>query len=261
MISFISQSINNPWSDKDMVYTEPSHGDKVIYNPRYNSRTLLTDKNIYLCSIKQETNKYQNFYLLAAKQNLFYFIMYVPQMNIYRADSIKDHQLTKQILPKLGLSQKCVSSYNDGCNINETICVFDGTDFLIRVDASIRNFLFPRNGNITDTEILKKFTLMSNTYNKALKEFAAFEHACDTYIDTVKKKKEEKKEKVKNTLWKIGIKKGLMYGVPALLGIPPVHALLDLDSLFDISDVASLADMASLVPSSDIIDIVNSANV
>lgn len=261
MISFISSTINNPWSSKDMVYKEPSWNDKVIYNPTYNSRIQLTDKNIYLCSIKQSDDRYQNFYMLAVRRNLFYFIMYIPQMDIYRAEQIGGHQLTTQILPKLGLSQKCVFSYNNSCDLNENISISDGSTFFIRVDAQVGDFLFPRCHKITNTEILQKYTLMNNTYNRAIKEFTIFEDAWNKYIDKIQKRREEQREKFNKAILKMAIKKGIIHGVPALLGLPGLGALFDIDSLFDLGDVVSIADMASISSASDILDIANSVTV
>lgn len=263
MITFITSTIDNPWSDTEIRNYERygSQRDTVQYNSFYNWRIKLTEKNVFLCSIKQEYNRYQNFYLLAVKRNLFYFIMYVPQMDIYRNEQIKTHELTKQMIPKLGLSQQCVSSYDRSCDINDSLSISDGSTFLIKVNANVEAFLFPREKRIVNSEILKKYALMGNTYNRAMKEFSAFENAWNKYIDKLKQREEEQKEKMKKVFTRMVIRKGIIHGVPALFGLPGLGALLDLDSLFGIDDLASMADMASTFSAVDILDIANSVNV
>lgn len=263
MFSFITSTIDNPWTNNDVRDYENygSQRDTIQYNSFYNWRIKLTEKNIFQCSIKQEYNRYQNFYLLAVKRNLFYFIMHVPQMNVFRDEQIRTHELTKQMLPKLGLSQQCVSSYDKSCDINDTLSVSDGSTFFVKVNANVEAFLFPREKRIVNSEILKKYALMGTTYNRAMKEFSAYENAWNKYTDKLQRRGEEQKEKMKKVFTKMVIRKGIIYGVPALLGFPGLGTLLDLDSLFGIDDLASMGDLASTFSAVDILDIANSVNI
>lgn len=250
MLSYITKDINNPWTDYDIrrYENEGSQRDSVIYNSAYNSRMILTEENIFLCSIKQRYDKYQNFYLFAVKRNLFYFIMYVPQLDAYRDDEIKGNKVIQTCLSKLALTKKCISSYDGSCDVDSNVSISDGTCFFIKVDANVEEFLFPRRGKISNPEILKKYALMNSLYKRTFKENEVLMNALDRYDEKVK-------EKAKKRLVRMVIRKGIIYGVPALFGVPTLGALFDLDSLFGLGDVADLADMASNIPVEELIDI------
>lgn len=250
MLSYTTNDIFNPWTDNDIrkYEAEGSQRDSIIYNAVYNSRIILTEENVFLCSIKQGNNKYQNFYLLAVKRNLFFFIMYIPQMDAYRDDEIKRNKVVQTCLSKLALTSKSISSYDGSCDIDANVSISDGSCFFIKVDANVEEFLFPRRGRITNPEILKKYSLMNNLYKRAFKENEVLMNALEKYDERVR-------EKMKKRLVKMIIRKGIIYGVPALFGAPGLGALFDLDSLFGLGDVADLADMASNIPIDDLVDI------
>lgn len=250
MLSYTTKNINNPWTDSDIrkYEAEGSQRDTVLYNAVYNSRMILTEKNIFLCSIKQGPDKYQNFYLVAVKRNLFYFIMYVPQMDVYRDSEVRSNKVVQTCLPKLALTQKCISSYDGSCDIDSNVSVTDGTSFFIKVDANIEDFLFPKRKKILNPEILKKYALMNSLYKRIFKENEVLMKALDKYDEKVK-------EKARKRLFKMVIRKGIVYGVPALLGVPSLGALFDLDSLFGLEDIVDLADIASNIPIEDLIEI------
>lgn len=54
MIGFITNTIDNPWTGSDVYEFEEngSQRDPIQYNSYYNWRIKLTDKNMYLCSLK-----------------------------------------------------------------------------------------------------------------------------------------------------------------------------------------------------------------
>lgn len=248
MLSYTTKTINNPWTDYDIrrYEDEGSQRDTVIYNSTYNSRMMLTEENVFLCSIKQRHDKYQNFYLFAVRRNLFYFIMYVPQLEAYRNVEVRGDKVIQKILPKLPLTQKCISSYDGCCDADQNVSISDGTCFFIRVDANIEEFLFPYRGRISNPEILKKYNLMNKLYNSVFKETKALMNALEKYDKMVR-------EKVKKKLTRFVVRKGILHGIPALLGVPNIGALLDMDSLLGLGDATDLADMASNIPVEDLI--------
>lgn len=237
MLSYITKGINNPWTDYDIkkYENEGSQRDAMIYNSAYNSRIILTEKNVFLCSIKLNCDKYQNFYLFAVKRNLFYFIMYVPQLEAYRDNEINSNKVIQANLSRLPLTQKCISSYNGSCDIDANISISDGTCFFIRVDANVEEFLFPKRGKISNPEILMKYSLMNNLYTRVFTEN-------EVLITTLGKYDEKVKDDAKKRLIRMVVRKGIIYGIPALLGVPSLGALFDLDSLFGLGDGADLAE-------------------
>ena len=250
MISYITNNINDPWSKADIARFEEegSQRDKIVYNSAYNARISLTDKNIYLCSIKQK-EKYQNFYLLGVTRSLFYFFFYIPQMEHMHA--LKEYEFTQKCVQKLALTEKCLSCINGSCEINENISICDGCVFFIKVNANIGEFLFPRSKMITNREILDKFNLMNKTYKRAIKEYDAYMSAIKKYSDKI----DEQQEKIKKTFTRMIIRNGIIHGVPALLGIPGLSSLLDLDSLFGMDDMLSAMDMCDSLSIVDMLDI------
>lgn len=248
MLSYTTKGINNPWTDYDIKHyeSEGSQRDKVIYNSVYNSRMILTEENVFLCSIKQGCNKFQNFYLFAVRRNLFYYIMYVPQIDAYRDNEIKSNKFMQSCLDKLALTQKCISSFDGSYSLDSNISISDGTCFFIKVEANIEEFLFPRNRRITNPEILKKYALMNNVYKRIFKENELLLNALGKYDTKVK-------EKLKKRLVKMLVMKGTFHCVDFLSGIP-LSVLFDLDSLFGFGDIVSLSDMASNISIDELID-------
>lgn len=250
MLSYTTNSIYSPWSYEDIrkYEAEGSQRDEVIYNAAHNARITLTDKNIFLCSIKQKGGKYQNFYLFAIKRNLFYYIMYAPQMEVYRDNDTQKNKTVVACLSRLGLTQKCVSSFDGDCQINDDVSVVDGTSFFIKVNANVEDFLFPKRGRITNQEVLQKYVLMNSLYKRLFKENEALMDALDKHHELVK-------EKAKKRFVNFVIRKGVIYGIPALFGVPHLGALFDLDSLFGLGD---LADLASGISAEELINIPDS---
>lgn len=258
MLGFLTKDVMCPWTvaDIDLYEKEGSQRDNVIYNRHLNARIHLTDKNLYLCSVKQKSGKYINFYILGATRSVFYFLMYVPELETYRG--VKNDDDFIKWFNQLPLSKISVSSFDTGRDYSEGIRVIDGSSFMIRVDAGVGEFLFPRTGKILNSEIDAKYKEMISIYKQAVAEHTAIVKAVERYnakITAYNQKVEENREKTKKKLVKIAVRKGIRYGVPALLGIPPIGLLGDLDTLFDLGDAFDVAELASGIDIFDVLDL------
>lgn len=248
MIPFMTKGINDPWTDADIrrYEAEGSQRDTVVYNSYYNSRLILTEENIFLCSMKLKNGMYKNFYLVAVTRNLFYFIAFIPEATCL--EELRDNEFMKKMFTKLTLHKAFADSTSREVDVNNYTKISDCCTIMIKVDANIGEFLFPKYKQINNPEIRKKFTVVNNLHSRFLKERDALIKSVDAYNAKI----DESKAKVKSKLTKIAIRKGLLYGVPALLGIPPVF---DLDGLLGLSDLSDLADLGDI--SSSILDMVD----
>lgn len=251
MIPFLTKDINEPWTDVDIrrYEAEGSQRDTVIYNSYYNSRIILTEENIFLCSMKLKNGMYKNFYLIAVTRNLFYFIAFIPEAMCL--EELRDNEFMKKTFTKLTLHKAFADSTSRMVDVNDYTKISDCCTIMIKVEANIGEFLFPKYKQITNHEIRQKFTVVNNLHSRFLKERDALIKALDAYNAKI----DERQAKVKSKLTKIAIRKGLLYGVPALLGIPPVF---DLDGLLGLSDLSDLADLGDI--SSSILDMVDIAD-
>jgi hypothetical protein len=262
MVPFISRGINDPWSDTDIkrYEAEGSQRDSVIYNSYYNSRTLLTEKNIFLCSMGLNDNLYKNFYLVAVTRSLFYYIAYIPEMLCMR--ELKNEELVKKLFSKLILHKTFAESFDTNVEINDSIYVSDGCAIIVKVNANIEEFLFPRYGEINNQEIRKKFVTLSKLYERFQEERKVMVRVFETYHS----KMQEKQDAIKKKFTRITIRKTALIFAPMLLGMPSLP--LELDSLFglgDMSDWANLEDITSsafsMIDISDMADLANIADV
>lgn len=244
----MTKGINDPWTDADIRRYEAagSQRDSVVYNSYYNSRLILTEENIFLCSMKLKNGMYKNFYLVAVTRNLFYFIAFISEATCL--EELRDNEFMKKMFTKLTLHKAFADSASREVDVNNYTKISDCCTIMIKVDANIGEFLFPKYKQINNPEIRKKFTVVNNLHSRFLKERDVLIKSMDAYNAKI----DERQAKVKSKLTKIAIRQGLLYGVPALLGIPPVF---DLDGLLGLSDLSNLADLGDI--SSSILDMVD----
>ncbi|MBR6018124.1 MAG: hypothetical protein IK073_05840 [Paludibacteraceae bacterium] len=245
MISFISSAINNPWSDKDMVYSDPTWNDKVIYNPRYNSRITLTDKNVYLCTFKTNAQEYKNVYLFAVTRRLFYFLIFDPYLEVMK--DLKSNEQISRFISHLPLSSKCLVSNNSEKEIYSDIQCLDGSCLMVKVNAPIENFLFPRNQEITNEEIKSKYAILNNLYFQIEKEYNGLGELIDKYNTALHRKLQQQEDRLKRFLIRKGVRTGISW---ALAGFT-CGLSVGLDALFDLSDVADIGDMLDMADMAD----------
>lgn len=251
MLSYYTNGIDNPWTLKDVEDYEAygSQRDEIIYNSAYNSRLKLTDENVFLYSVKQGS-QYKNFYIFGKTRSVFYLMFYAPQLSFLNDNELVNNQIIKSCLPKLSLLNCSAKSTNNKCEVNSCVSVVDCTCFFIEVNANIGELLFPRHKKISNVEILRKISLMNKVYERCIKERDALIKAIDRYSSAQK----EKSDKLKSKMTRMVIRKGLLYGVPLLMGIPPVGVLDDLDSLFSLGDIADAAEVADVMDMVDLMD-------
>ena len=251
MLSYYTNGIDNPWTLKDIEDYERfgSQRDKVIYNSAYNSRLKLTDENVYLYSAKH-ASQYKNFYIFGKTRSVFYLMFYVPQIGFLNDSELANNQIVKSCLSKLDLLNYSAKSTNGKFEVNNWLSIIDGTCFFIEVNANIGELLFPKHKKITNIEILKKISLMNKVYERCIKERDSLINAIEKYSNAQK----EKSDKLKSKLTRMAIRKGLLYGVPLLIGIPPIGVIDDLDSLFSLGDISDVAEVADVLDMVDIMD-------
>lgn len=249
MISFITSTIDNPWSDYDVRNYERngSQRDKVQYNSYYNWRIKLTDKNMFLCSLKTNDNDYKNIYLFAVTRRLFYFVIFIPQLEVIK--KLNGNKQVQKILSALPLTSKCLSSSNKELRLDDNILFLDGSCLLVKVDAPVDGFLFPRNRSITNNVIKKQYALLNNLYFQFEREFEGLEKMIGEYDKRLQRKIEEQKAKLKRFLVKKGVRTGISIALAGVtgglsLGIDALFGLGDIADIQDIIDIADAADMA-----------------
>lgn len=249
MIPFITTEINSPWSNSDIAKyeSEGSQRDSTIYNSHYNSRILLTEKNIFLCSLKLKNGKYKNFYIVAVKRNLFYFLSYIPEALCL--EELKVDELIKRLYAKLSLHKAFADSFVNTVKINDNVQISDGCIIMVKVNAYVGEFLFPKYKEITNSEIRKKFSVLSNLYDRFHQERKAMVKCIETYNSKI----DEQQKKIKKKLTTVAIRRTVLTIAPMILGMPPLSGL---DSLFDICDLSDLADLSDIASSAmNVIDI------
>lgn len=275
MISFITSTIDNPWTDSDIRNYEEygSQRDTVQYNSFYNCRIKLTDKNMFLCSLKTNDNDYKNIYLFAVTRRLFYFAIFIPQLEVIKQWS-KNEQGQK-FVAALPLTSKCLSSSNKELNLDDEILFLDGSCMLVKVNAPVDGFLFPRNKSITNNVIKKQYALLNNLYFQFEREFDGLEKMIRDYDakvgeynaklrehnEKIERRLEEQQEKLKRMLVRKGVRTGVSIALAGITGglSLGLDALFDLGDIADIQDVMDMADAASMV--GDAMDAFNAVDV
>lgn len=260
MIGFITNTIDNPWTGSDVYEFEEngSQRDPIQYNSYYNWRIKLTDKNMYLCSLKTNNGDYKNIYLFAVRRNLFYFAIFIPQLEILK--KFKGNQQIARVLQSLPLTQQCLNSENKEINLEQEVLSLDGSCLLVKVNAPIDSFLYPRDKQISNPEIKQKYAILNNLYFQIEKEYDGLLKIIDEYDAKAKRKIED----IKNRLQRILVRKGVRMGVSlALAGITGglsvgLDALFGLDDVADINDLLDIADMSDVM--ADAMDAVDVAD-
>ena len=233
MISFITNTIDNPWTDEDVHNYEQygSQRDTVQYNSYYNWRIKLTDKNTFLCSLKTNDNDYKNIYLFAVTRRLFYFAIFIPQLEVIKQWSKNEQD--QKFVAALPLTSKCLSSSNKELNLDDEIMFLDGSCLLVKVNAPVDGFLFPRNKSITNNVIKKQYALLNNLYFQFEREFDGLERMIDAYNakvgvhnakireynEKLERRRKELNEKLKKMLVRKGIRTGISLTLAGLTGV------------------------------------------
>ncbi len=275
MIGFITNTIDNPWTDNDVHNYEQfgSQRDTIQYNSYYNWRIKLTDKNVFLCSLKTNNNDYKNIYLFTVTRRLFYFAIFIPQLEVIKRWS--DDEQGQKFVAALPLTSKCLSSSNKELNLDDEILFLDGSCLLVKVNAPVDRFLFPRNKSITNNVIKRQYALLNNLYFQFEREFNGLEKMIHDYNEKVgaynaklrehnekiEKRLEEQKEKLQKMLVRKGVRTGISWALAGLTGglSLGVDALFDLGDVADIQDVIGMADAADMV--GDVVDAFDAMDV
>lgn len=261
MISFITNTIDNPWTDEDVHNYEQygSQRDTVQYNSYYNWRIKLTDKNTFLCSLKTNDNDYKNIYLFAVTRRLFYFAIFIPQLEVIKQWSKNEQD--QKFVAALPLTSKCLSSSNKELNLDDEIMFLDGSCLLVKVNAPVDGFLFPRNKSITNNVIKKQYALLNNLYFQFEREFDGLERMIDAYnakvgvhnakIREYNEKLERRRKELNEKLKKMLVRKGIRTGISLTLAGLTGGLSLGLDALFDLGDVADIQDIIDMADAVD----------
>lgn len=247
MIPFITEQINNPWTEKELKEHKGNDSilDKVIFNSRYNARITLSEKNTYLCSIKNKDSEYVNFYLYAVTRNCFYFVFFDFQMHTLKR-AIEKYNGLLQFAEKLPLTSKLLSSIDSNIKLSETVIIDDGDVILIKVNAPIEDFLVPRRGIIKNQEIQSKYALMKMLYKQTEREMNCLFDMLDSYSNAIDEKRKQMRKAIMKKLGRVAIRKtarvvlfGCVLGGISLFA----DALFDLDDLTDLDTIMDVSDM------------------
>ena len=247
MIPFITEQIKDPWTEKELKQHKGNDTilDKVIFNSRYNARIILSEKNTYLCSIKNRDSEYVNFYLYAVTRNCFYFAFFDVQMYTLKRAIEKQDQIL-QFAEQLPLTSKLLSSKGTNINLSETVIVDDGDVILIKVNAPIEDFLIPRRGIIKNQEIQSKYALMKMLYKQTDREMNCLFDMLDSYSKTLDEKRKQMRKTLMKKLGRVVIRKTAMFALfGGVLGGASLFAdaLFDLDGLIDFDEVMDVSDI------------------
>lgn len=253
MLSFITEKVHQPWSKADIMKYEQegSQRDTVLYNRLYDSRIMLSEKNLYQCSIRVNHTKYKNFYLFAVRRNLFYLIMYVPQMDIIK--DLHGNEIIRKCIDKLPTIRKFINNSQNKANLEDETLLCGENCVFIKVNASIGEFLFPKRGYITNEEIKNKYALLNSIYSRCVNEFDNLGNMLDSYSKQLNELIAKREKKVKDMLIRKGVRIGVSVGIAALTGL-----YVDLDTVFGFED---LADAADIIDMADVADFYEFADV
>lgn len=247
MVGFITNTIDHPWTANDVhkFETDGSQRDEVQYNSYYNWRIKLTQRNLFLCSIETNEHSYKNIYLFAVTRNLFYFAIYIPQLEVIK--KLSANSQIKKMISVLPLTNNCFNSSNKELELNQDVLFLDGCCMLVKVQAPVDAFLYPRSKCITNSTIKKQYALLNNLYFQFEKEYDGLLKMVDEYDAKLKRKIEEQKDKLKRFL----IRKGVRIGVSAVLADVTGGLSLGLDALFGLDDIADIQDAIDLADAAD----------
>lgn len=245
MLSFITENVYQPWSNADVIRYEKegSQRDSVLYNSHYDARIMLSEENVYQCSIRVNHSKYKNFYLIAVRRNLFFLTMYVPQIGIVK--DFKDNVFIRKCIERLPTIRKIIENSKNDVNIEDEIQFSDENCVVVKVNASISEFLFPRRGYITNDEIKNKYAVLNSIYSKCVNEFECIGNMLENYSRQLRAQIDDREKKVKNMLVKKGVRIMASTGLAFLTGI-----YVDLDTIFGFNDLVDVSDVIDISSSS-----------
>ena len=160
MLSFITGNVWNPWTSSDVREYElhGSQRDKIHYNSVYNSRIILSEKNVFQCSIRVNSEKYKNFYLIAITRKMFFFSIYIPQLEIIKRHCNDD--FIKKCISQTRFINKFINHSTTSPNLDDDIIYVGGNTLMVKVKAQIEDFLFPKGNVITNDFIIEQYGLL-----------------------------------------------------------------------------------------------------
>lgn len=256
MLPYLTSTVPDPWtiSDIEQYAKCGSQRDKVLYNSFYNSRVLVLDNNFFLCSIKDINGDYKNIYVCAISRNLFYFIIYIPQMDAFQDSDVNSNRIVLSLLPKLPLCKEFIDGYkNCGASLADGVIKISKSCIIVRVDANVEQFLFPYSGRFTDQEIVGKYQLVNLLYLRSIKEHSFLVNRIDLLSQEHDRKVKEIIEQQKSMIKRMLIRKGVLFAISAI-GVPALlfDSLDDFSNLFDFQDMMDVSDMADMIGAADI---------
>lgn len=255
MISFITEQVQNPWSNYDIEQYEKngSQRDTVHYNRSLNSRLILSEKNIFQCSIRVNDNKYKNFYILAATRSVFFLIIYVPQLDILK--SLSDNNIVRECVKKSSVLNNFINHSSQHLDMDKDISYCDGNTAFIKVNAPIGEFLFPRRGYIINEEIIQKYNLLNKIYYNAQIEFENIGNYLELYNKKIGEQLAKREQMVKKMLIKKGVRVGISLALTCATGF-----YMDFDSVFGIDDLDDASDLMDLADTTDFVEMTDIAD-
>lgn len=251
MLPFITEKIPEPWSERDLKEFElnGSQRDNVLYLPSIDARFILSEENIYQCSIRVNANKYKNIYLFALTRNQFAIIIFIPQM--YVLQKVKDNEIVSQCIQRTLLTKNILSSTNDNSlDLANELNFSEGNCIILKVNTSIDSFLFPRRGVITNQELIDKYNQLNLYYARVVKEYETIVGCVSQYSDSLQKQIQEREKRIKKILIRKGVRVGVSLAITAVSGM-----YVDLDNILGFEDVADLSDIMDMADTSEIMDI------
>lgn len=200
MINFITNRVPDPWTYEDLLNYDNvgSQRDEIIYNSYHNAKIRLCkddDLDYYLCSFKLKSGLYKNFFVVPVKRNQFFLVSCVPQIAGLK-EAKKDSILAKAIqqLPLFNYISQNIE-IEENVFLSSDISLLDNC-LIIKVNASIGQFLFPRHKVIDDEEIKQKIMAMGRIYYEAEKEWEFMGCYMDKLSEEYNKKYEERKKEL-----------------------------------------------------------------
>ena len=113
----------------------------------------LEKQDIFLCSMKLKNGMYKNFYLVAVTRNLFYFIAFIPEATCL--EELRDNEFMKKMFTKLTLHKAFADSTSREVDVNNYTKISDCCTIMIKVDANIGEFLFPKYKQLNKNSYIK----------------------------------------------------------------------------------------------------------
>ena len=84
LVPFVTSRVSDPWTIEDEKAFDSFQTlyESIVYIPSIHAKLRLIEENDYLCSIRIKEDLYQNFHLLPETRKSFYFLAYIPQLNL-----------------------------------------------------------------------------------------------------------------------------------------------------------------------------------